>query len=155
MKHTPEGAAVTELVLEAFRLNGQLLEAGDRLTASLGLTSARWQILGAISEEGRPLSVAQIGRRMGLSRQNVQRIANELEKLGFVTFEENPDHKRAKLVVLTSSCWKTLKKLETIQAGWANELAEGIGETTLKRTVEVLRDICGRCEAIERASEQP
>ena len=150
MKHTPEGATVTELVLEAFRLNGQLLEAGDRLTASLGLTSARWQVLGAINEEGQPLSVAQIGRRMGLSRQNVQRIANELEKLGFVTFKDNPDHKRAKLVLLTPSCQRTLEKLTAIQAGWANKLAEGIGEQTLKRTVEVMRDIRGRCEAIER-----
>ncbi len=155
MDHNPEGAAVTELILEAFRLNGRLLEAGDRLTASLGLTSARWQILGAINEEGRPLSVAQIGRRMGLSRQNVQRITNELERLGFVTFENNPDHKRAKLVVLTPSCRRTLAKLAAIQADWANKLADGIGETTLKRTVETLRDIRGRCEAIERASEQP
>jgi DNA-binding MarR family transcriptional regulator len=154
-QHTGAGAAVTDLILETFRLNGQLLEAGDRLTAPLGLNSARWQVLGAIRAEGQPLNVAQIGRRIGISRQNVQRIANDLERLGFVTFQENPDHKRAKLVVLTPSSLKTLEKLEVIQATWANELASGIGESTLRQTVETLTEIRQRCEAIERAARQP
>lgn len=150
MERSPEGNAVTELILETFRLNGELLEAGDRLSAPLGLTSARWQILGAIDEAGRPLTVAQIGRRMGLSRQAVQRVVNDLEQLGFVSLEENPDHKRAKLVVLTPSCVKTLNKLNDIQAQWANALSDGLSETTLKRAVKLLADIRDRCAAIER-----
>ena len=47
-KRTPGGDAVTDLVLDVFRLSNQLIAAGDRLVAPLGLTSARWQILGAI-----------------------------------------------------------------------------------------------------------
>jgi DNA-binding MarR family transcriptional regulator len=31
----------------------------------------------------------------------VQRIVNDLQKLGFVTLEENPHHRRASLVALT------------------------------------------------------
>lgn len=150
MKHSAEGTAVTELILETFRLNGQLLEAGDRLTAPLGLTCARWQVLGALEGEGRPLTVAQIGRRMGLSRQAVQRLVNDLEGLGFVRFEDNPDHKRAKLVVLTPSCLKTLGRLQEVQAGWANELAGDIGEAALKRAVKLLKEIRERCAVIEQ-----
>jgi hypothetical protein len=37
----------TELVLEIFRLNGVLLTQGDRLVDDIGLTSARWQVMGA------------------------------------------------------------------------------------------------------------
>ncbi|MEM7211572.1 MAG: MarR family transcriptional regulator, partial [Pseudomonadota bacterium] len=44
---TEAGEAVTALILDVFRLNGRLLLAGDRLVSELGLTSARWQILGA------------------------------------------------------------------------------------------------------------
>ena len=88
MERSSNGDLVTELILETFRLNGQLLEAGDRLTAPLGLSSARWQVLGAIEAEARPLTVAQIGRRMGLSRQAVQRLVNDLERLGFVSLED-------------------------------------------------------------------
>ena len=153
MERSSEGDVVTELILETFRLNGQLLEAGDRLTVPLGLTSARWQVLGAIETEGRPLTVAQIGRRMGLSRQAVQRIVNDLEPLGFVRLEDNPDHKRARLVALTPSCIETMRKLDGIQARWASELADGLSETTLKRTVKLMSEIRERCAAIEQAAK--
>jgi DNA-binding MarR family transcriptional regulator len=98
-QHTPSGEAFARVILEAVRFNGCLLAAGDRLTQDLGLTSARWQVLGAIDEG--PLPVAQISRNMGLSRQAVQRVANELAAGGFVAFADNPNHRRAKLVELT------------------------------------------------------
>jgi len=47
-RRTPGGDALTGLILDLFRLNSRLLIAGDRLVAPLGLTSARWQILGAV-----------------------------------------------------------------------------------------------------------
>jgi hypothetical protein len=37
------GSALTDLVLEVFRLNGRLLAAGERMTRPSGQTSARWQ----------------------------------------------------------------------------------------------------------------
>jgi DNA-binding MarR family transcriptional regulator len=77
----PSGA-VTALILETFRLNGRLLAAGDALVGGLGLTSARWQVLGAIAAAQVPLSVAQIARAMGLTRQAVQRLANDMQRNG-------------------------------------------------------------------------
>ena len=100
-QRTEEGEAVTALILDVFRLNGRLLLAGDRLVSELGLTSARWQILGAIAYADRPESVAWHARTMGVHRQGVQRIVNELNRDGIVDFEPNPHHKRAHLVVLT------------------------------------------------------
>ncbi len=147
--HTPQGAAFTDLILQVFRLNGQLLVEGDRLTEPLGLTSARWQVLGALQTEGRPLTVAQIGRRMGVSRQNVQRIANDLEDLGFVTFEDNPDHKRSRNIVLTPASVATLEKLDAVQGHWANVMAETMREADLRRAVEVIAMIADRCEELK------
>jgi hypothetical protein len=48
-RRTSGGEAVTGLILEVFRFNGRLLVAGDRLVSDLGLTSARWQAMGAIA----------------------------------------------------------------------------------------------------------
>lgn len=93
--------AITELVLEIFRMNGELIAMGDALVGDLGLTSARWQVMGAIALANTPLPIAQIARNMGLTRQAVQRVANELEGEGFIRFAPNPDHQRAKLVLLT------------------------------------------------------
>src|SRR4029077_9673093 len=58
---------ITDFVLETFRLNGRLLASGDALVADLGLTSARWQVIGAVALSPVPLSVAQIARNMGLT----------------------------------------------------------------------------------------
>ena len=75
-KRTPAGDALTSLMLDLFRLNSLLLTAGDRMVARLGLTSARWQILGAIITAERPQPVAWLARNLGANRQNVQRIIN-------------------------------------------------------------------------------
>lgn len=75
---------MTGLILAIFRLNGRLLLAGDRLVAGLDLTSARWQVLGAIALAERPQPVAWLARNMGLNRQGVQRIVNEMRDDGLL-----------------------------------------------------------------------
>ena len=47
-KRTPAGDALTNLVLDIFRLNSLILTAGDRLVAALGLTSAETRVFGEI-----------------------------------------------------------------------------------------------------------
>ena len=51
--------------------------------------------------------VAWLARDLGANRQNVQRIVNDLEKEGLVSFAPNPHHKRAQLVVLTEKGQQT------------------------------------------------
>ena len=131
--YSPEGAAFTKLVIETFRLNGRLLEAGDDLCADLGLSSARWQVLGAIDEDQLP--VAHIARNMGLTRQAVQRVADELEREGFIAFSENPHHRRAKLASLTAKGRAALDEVTKRQIAWANEVAAGIDPATLSTAV--------------------
>src|ERR1700722_13152844 len=92
---------VADLIVTVFRLNGSLIDAGNRLVGAIGLTSAWWQVLGALSLSPAPLPVAHIARNMGLTRQSVQRIVDLLVDKELVRFEANPHHQRAKLVVLT------------------------------------------------------
>jgi DNA-binding MarR family transcriptional regulator len=139
MPHTAGGRTFTNLVLEVFRLNGRLLIAGDRLSKPVGLTSARWQVLGAIEEQGR--SVAQIARKMGLARQNVQRLTDALEKEGMVVYAPNPDHRRAKLVCLTERGKKAFEKLGRQQAVWANQIASCVSHSEMKLALDVLRKL--------------
>jgi DNA-binding MarR family transcriptional regulator len=120
------GKAVTALILDVFRLNGRLLVAGDRLVAELGLTSARWQVLGAIAYAERPESVAWHARTMGLHRQGIQRIANELEAEGIVEFQPNPHHKRAHHVLLTSKGRTLFEAALALQVPWVNALSSGL-----------------------------
>ncbi len=85
--------ALTELILDVFRLNGSLLASGDALVGDLGLTSARWQVLGAIALAPHPLPVASLARTMGLSRQSVQRLVDEMKADAWVRLMPNPHHR--------------------------------------------------------------
>ena len=85
--------------MRVFRLEGFLTAAGDALAAPAGQSSARWRVLAAV--EDRPMTVAQIARAWSLARQSVQRIADLLVRDGLVAYEDNPEHRRAKLVRLT------------------------------------------------------
>jgi DNA-binding MarR family transcriptional regulator len=145
MAHTPAGKTFTDLVLEIFRLNGRLLAARDRLTKPLGLTSARWQVLGAVEDQAR--SVAQIARRMGLARQNVQRLADALEKEGMVAYAPNPDHRRAKLICFTEPGKKAFDQLGRHQEVWANQIAASIRSSELKVALKVVKGLRSALEA--------
>jgi DNA-binding MarR family transcriptional regulator len=143
-KRTPEGDVLTDIILESFRLNGALLEAGNQLTKPFQLTSARWQVMGPVSEQA--LTVAQVARRMGLARQGVQRIVNDLERLEMVTFESNPDHKRAPLIAISKKGQAAMEEINVAQSAWVNELADGLSERQLNQTLKVLQSVRERTE---------
>lgn len=138
MTHTKSGSIFTELILETFRLNGTLIEAGDKLISDLGLTSARWQVLGSLVDG--PITVAEIARRMGLSRQNVQRIANRLKQDGFIDTSPNPAHRRAKLNSLTDYGIESMREVTKRQEEWVNQMSKDMELAGLRQTVAMMID---------------
>ena len=137
---------VTELMLETFRFNGRLLQAGDALVADIGLTSARWQVLGAIALSPVPLPVAHIARNMGLSRQGVQRLVGEMTKDGLLRLGPNPHHSRAQLVLLTQRGKSVYAAAMKRQGPWADRLGMGLTGKDLSKALDVLRALRQRLE---------
>lgn len=135
---TPAGTALTDLILDLFRLNSRVVSAGDRLVAGLGLTSARWQVLGTIIAADRPQPVAWLARDMGANRQNVQRIVNDLVAEGLAAFQPNPHHRRAQLVVLTGKGREAFDAAMRLQAPWVDGLAEGLRVEDIETTQAVM-----------------
>jgi len=153
-RRTPAGAALTDLILDLFRLNSRMLVAGDRLVAGLGLTSARWQILGTIVAADRLQPVAWLARDLGAARQNVQRIVNDLVKEGLVAFATNPHHRRAPLVVLTDKGRATYEAAMCLQAPWVNKLSAGLRAGDIETTRSVMTVLRRRLEGDVGAEEQ-
>jgi DNA-binding MarR family transcriptional regulator len=145
-ERTPTGEAATELILSAFRANGLLLDAGDLLSADEGLTSARWQVLGAIALTERPLTVPQIARRMGLTRQSVHATVNRLVRDGFLELGPNADHRRSPIVGLTEQGSAKYEALDARQVAWINRLARGIARSDIETAVRVLDELSRRLE---------
>src|SRR5436309_15727454 len=134
MSRTPAGEAATRVILATFRWHGALLAAGDLLATAEGLTAARWQVLGAVALAGRPLTVPQIARRMGLTRQAVQASVNRLLGEALVEAAENPDHRRSPLIRMTELGSKTYAAIQQRQVTWINELAAGLKRSELATT---------------------
>lgn len=139
INHTSEGRLLTAIVLETFKLSGLLVQAGDAMCAEFGLTSARWKVLGALlSTPEHPMTVPQIARSMGQTRQAVQRLANEMVEQGFVAWQDNPDHKRAKLLMITVQGREVFEGLSERQVPWANFLGAQVSDSDLQTTWSVL-----------------
>jgi DNA-binding MarR family transcriptional regulator len=154
MTRTPSGDALTRLMLDLFRLNSLVVIAGDRLVAPLGLTSARWQVLGAIVAAERPQPVAWLARDLGANRQNVQRIVNDLQREGLVTFAPNPHHKRAQLIVLTDKGQRAFKSAMELQGPWVNKLADGVATDDLETVHHVILMLRKKLEGDEALAEE-
>jgi DNA-binding MarR family transcriptional regulator len=148
-------ALVTDLVLEVFRLNGRLIASGDVLVAKIGLTSARWQVLGAIALQPRPAPVVRIADAMGLTRQSVQRIVDAFDREGIVALHPNPHHKRAKLVTLTKSGSALYRSAMRLQKQWAAALSTSIDRNSLATTLRVLKGLRDRLEGLRETGEMP
>lgn len=146
MKHTHEGSLLTDIILETFKLNGLLISEGDKLIKDLGLTSARWKILGALSNESKPMTVSDIARMMGQSRQAVQRISNEMIKDGLLDTQSNPDHQRAKFLKLTHSGIHAYEKAMQKQIPWVNSIADEFKESDLELASSVLQRLIHQFE---------
>src|ERR671910_3372069 len=125
-ERTRAGEAATELVLAIFRANGLLIASGDQLSASEGLTSARWQVVGAIALADRPLTVPQIARRMGLTRQSVHASVNRLVGDGFLELQPNADHRTSSVIGLTKKGSARYEAIDARQVEWINQLSRGI-----------------------------
>jgi DNA-binding MarR family transcriptional regulator len=125
-------AALTVLVIDIFKLNGALLSSGDALVHDLGLTSARWQVLGAIAFSPVPLPVAHIARNMGLSRQAVQRSVDDMLRDNLVRLAPNPHHRRAMLVTMTQQGDEAYRAASARQEHWAAALGSDFPLTALK-----------------------
>jgi DNA-binding MarR family transcriptional regulator len=155
-RRTDAGERATGVILATFRANGLLLAAGDRLAEADGLTSARWQVLGALALAGRPLTVPQIARRMGLTRQSVHATIRRLASDGLVELLPNTDHRRSQLVGLTERGVQIADDLDERQITWINELVDGLTPSDLAITARVLDELSTRLEySAASAARQP
>ncbi|RYC30109.1 MarR family transcriptional regulator [Lichenibacterium minor] len=127
------------LVISVFRLNGGLLATGNRLVADLGLTSARWQVLGATVTAPVPLSVASIARNMGLTRQTVRTTVKDLEAAALVRLTSNPHHQRAHLVLPTAAGERAYATAADRQRIWAEGITRGLDGTRMTAAADVLQ----------------
>jgi DNA-binding MarR family transcriptional regulator len=142
---TIAGDALTDVVMATFQLDGRLMEVARRLAQAGGMTATEWRVLGGVL--GEPHSVAEIGRLMGMTRQGVQRVADQLVARGLAEYRPNPAHRRAKLLVCTDAGHWAIRRL--VQRPWADRVGGKVGATTLGGMLNTIRWLLSVVEACE------
>ena len=130
--------AVTEIMLAIFRINGRLLEKGDALVETLGIASAQWQVLGAVSLAEKPLSAPQIAEAMGITRQGVQKQLNRMLRENLFEKRPNPHHEKSSLYWPTPKGQRVYSEAMRREALWARRLAEDLSGPGLQETLGLL-----------------
>ena len=92
----------------------------EQMARRAGATRASWRVLAAATGQGR--TVPQLARRLGVKRQSVQRLADQLVESGRARYETNPDHRRSPLLKLTESGEAALKTLQRELTDWESDL---------------------------------
>lgn len=89
------------LIADVYELAGASRRASEQLAREVGQSAARWHVMSVFSES--ELSVATAARRLGLARQSVQRVADELVRDEHLRVRPDPTDRRAPLLGLTDS----------------------------------------------------
>jgi DNA-binding MarR family transcriptional regulator len=134
------------LVTETLNAYFALQAKGKTLDAVNKWGGGTWGLMSILAQQGSK-TVPQIARMRGVTRQRVQKIADELANAGLIVFSDNPDHKRAKLMRLTRPGELQLEKTNTRIRAAASELAKSFSERELKSARSVLARLTARLGA--------
>lgn len=140
---------VQRLYSELFEAAGAGRRLGEGIAARAGQTQARWQTLWTIGQGS--LTVPQIARRLGVSRQHILRLTNELAREGLVELTVNPDHKTSPLVDLTPAGRDTLDAINIA----ARESNLALLRDLTEQDVAQLRTLLQRLTSIIKSADEP
>lgn len=131
--------AYRRLIADVYELAGASRRTSEKIAAEVGHTAARWHVMSVVSDG--PRTVPAIARRLGQSRQGVQRVVNDLAATDVVALEDNPDHARSPLVSLTPDGHALLERLLRRSAASRTALLDrsGLAATELAGARQVLR----------------
>jgi DNA-binding MarR family transcriptional regulator len=147
MKDETSSRLVPLVVADIYQLAGAFRAQGEAIARPAGQTQARWQVMSAASAG--PRTVPQIARRLGVTRQNVQRIADQLAEEGWARFAPNPDHRSSDHLILTDAGHKALLQLTAAAAAYHVRVAEKFSERQLTALHRGLRHMCAALEEVE------
>ncbi|MFE9687054.1 MarR family winged helix-turn-helix transcriptional regulator [Streptomyces sp. NPDC006285] len=118
---------------------GRIATIGARLTAQQMPLEARsdYAVLASLDEYG-PLSQADLGRLLGLDRNNVNGIVVRLDTSGQVTRNPDPSDRRRNVVTITDDGRSRLSELQAHAAVVQRELLAGIDEADRDNLVRLL-----------------
>jgi DNA-binding MarR family transcriptional regulator len=146
-KKTPASNALTDLIRTVLRMNTTVQKSGTRLMQGTGITTARWQMLSELCAFEKRVTVSELARHMGLTRQAIQRLADDMANDGLVKFVENPGDARAMHLLLTKAGRARYDEALEREWQWANAIAEEFDTEQITCAVALLEAVTQKIQA--------
>ena len=115
-------------------LANRLQTVGDRIDPTM--SSKQWFLLAIVTKFTEvPPNIGDVAEVLGTSRQNVKKMANILERQGFLKLEKDKDDLRSIRLFLTEKCDSYFKSREQLEGEYIERIFSGIDD-------EVLDSLC-------------
>lgn len=104
-------AAYRLLMANVYELAALSRRDSETVARQVGVTVTQWHTMSVLSDQDAGASVPQIAARLGVTRQAVQRVVDQLLAGGHVERVANPHHETSPLVQLTGPGHEVLANL--------------------------------------------
>ncbi|QLA17371.1 MarR family winged helix-turn-helix transcriptional regulator [Desulfolutivibrio sulfoxidireducens] len=152
MPHPCPGERLHDLFREVFALRDVLALGMDAVHELAGLRTPQVRTVGLLDRLG-GATVPDMAAALGLSRQGVQVVCNELRDMGLVAFVDNPRHKRSKRAVLTDAGRNRLQSVRQNEARTIEALLPDVDGIAVSDALSLLRNI--RAALLALAEKDP
>jgi DNA-binding MarR family transcriptional regulator len=145
------GKALHDLFREVFELHAALSSVMDKVHEQAGLSTSQHKIMRTLGHIG-PATVPDMAVLLGVSRQFVQTVCNDLQTRGFIEFKDNPRHKRSKLAAMTKpgrSAFQQARQKEN------NIIAKALPEIDPRAAIEACELLKCVRKAVKQIADKP
>jgi DNA-binding MarR family transcriptional regulator len=105
---------------------------------SAGVTPQQWNVLLALSRGEDPVTLAGLGRRLSVSKQNMTGMVGRLEQLNLVQRDGDPADLRSSRVRLARRGRNLVERLRPAYEAWIGELTAGLTPVERRGLVSAL-----------------
>ena len=129
------------LVLALMRVNSPLKIIMKSLMEQVGLSVNEWRVVHTIARSHPAFTASDIGRRLRLPRQTIQRIADDLKRRGLLEFKPNPDHKKASILALSETGRSVYAAANRRQYDFGEWLSQDLSAAEVATTLGLLEKL--------------
>lgn len=136
-----------------FLIQNRLQTACDKLDEEI--TMKQWLLLAMAGTSKEPMSLTDLGKLMGCSRQNVKKIGDSLELKGFLHYERRDSDSRALCIVLNDRVQEYTERVGVMQQKVLELLFQGFTEEETCSLYDGIMKLQTNMESIEKYVEEP
>ncbi len=128
------------LMAQVYELAAVSRRDSESIAAGRGATVTQWHTMSVLSD-GTTATVPQVAARLGVTRQAVQRVADQLLERGHLQRIANPHHDSSPLLQLTPSGEEILKRLWEDSDGPRARMLRDVEARRMDEAAATLQDL--------------